>query len=217
MTDVYIMPGPQSNSAKQAPVIPRAPRNGLNSRRFIRPAQCLPPFDVCSPCSSSFRNVDGHVAAIAAPRAAVVAASRGIATEASSVSTTADALAQLRLQPSHYVVASVAGKKYLLAPRDLLTVPRLRDVRVGDVLNLSSIHEVGSREYTLRGTPDIPAGTVQVSATVVEHTKGAMEFITKFKRRKGYKKVVMHKQPYTRLRIGPIDFASQVSPTHAPQ
>lgn len=116
-------------------------------------------------------------------------------------------LALLSTQPSKYVVASVAGRKYLLAPRDLLTVPRLNDVKVGDVLALSEIHEVGSREYTLRGSPTIPPDTVKVEATVVEHTKGAMEVIFKKKRRKGYQKTIKHKQTYTRLRIGPIDVA----------
>jgi large subunit ribosomal protein L21 len=138
--------------------------------------------------------------------------SRGLATHAPTVSSTADALAAIRSQPQHYVVASVAGKKYLLAPKDLLTVPRLKDVKVGDVLDLSDVHEVGSREFTLRGEPTFPAGTVSVTATVVEHTKGALERITKFKRRKGYKKVVLHKQPYTRLRIGPIHLGSALPP-----
>jgi len=95
-----------------------------------------------------------------------------------------------------------------LAPRDLLTVARLRDVKVGDRLALSDIHEVGSRDYTLRGEPTLLAGLVNVEATVVEHTKGSMERIVKFKRRKHYKKTVEHKQTYTRLRIGPIQLAS---------
>ena len=81
----------------------------------------------------------------------------------------------------------------------------MRDVAVGDVLKLDAIHELGSREYTLRGDPTIPAGTVSISATVVEHTKGKLERIVKKKRRKGYKKTIEHKQTYTRLRIGPID------------
>jgi large subunit ribosomal protein L21 len=131
------------------------------------------------------------------------------------VSSTHEALSAIRQQPSHYVVASVAGKKYLLAPQDLLTVPRLRDVRVGDVLKLNDVHEVGSREYTLRGDPTIPAGAVAVNAVVVEHTMGAMEFLTKFKRRKGYKKVVKHKQPYTRLRIGAIEFPTATAASTA--
>ncbi|KAF9269045.1 hypothetical protein L218DRAFT_416633 [Marasmius fiardii PR-910] len=114
------------------------------------------------------------------------------------------ALNLIRSQPSQYVVASVVGRKYLLAPRDILTIPRLRDVKVGDVLTLDEIHELGSREYTLRGNPTILPSQVKVEATVLEHTKGKMEFIFKKKRRKGYQKTKKHKQTYTRLRIGDI-------------
>ncbi|TFK51649.1 hypothetical protein OE88DRAFT_1734704 [Heliocybe sulcata] len=120
---------------------------------------------------------------------------------------TSSALALIRSQPNQYVIASLAGRKYLLAPRDLLTVPRMNDVRVGDVLALSEIHEIGSREFTLRGDPIIPKDAVKVAATVVEHTKGKMEIIVKKKRRTGYVRTIKHKQPYTRLRIGTIDVA----------
>lgn len=78
-------------------------------------------------------------------------------------------------------------------------------MKVGDVLTLSQVHEVGSREFTLRGNPVVPPEQVKVEATVVEHTKGKMEVIFKKKRRKGYQKTIKHKQTYTRLRIGPID------------
>ena len=120
------------------------------------------------------------------------------------------ALDRLRAQPSHYVIASLMGRRYLLAPRDILTVPRLKTARVGDRLFLTHIHEVGSRDFTLRGQNSgegtLTPGTVRVEATVLEHTKGPMERIVKFKRRKHYTKTVEHKQPYTRLRIGPILF-----------
>ncbi|KAL5536710.1 hypothetical protein ACEPAF_533 [Sanghuangporus sanghuang] len=125
-------------------------------------------------------------------------------------SSTLGALDRLRAQPLHYVIASLMGKRYLLAPRDILTVPRLKTARVGDRLFLTHIHEVGSRDFTLRGQNNgestLMPGTVRVEATVLEHTKGAMERIVKFKRRKHYTKTVEHKQPYTRLRIGPIFF-----------
>lgn len=42
------------------------------------------------------------------------------------------------------------GRTLLLTTRDVFTIPRLRDVQVGDVLELDRIHEVGSRDYTLR-------------------------------------------------------------------
>ncbi|TFY72013.1 hypothetical protein EVG20_g997 [Dentipellis fragilis] len=132
-------------------------------------------------------------------------AARAVHTQADAPANATNALALIRAQPSKYVIASVAGRKYLLTPRDLLTVPRLNDVRVGDVLSLQQIHEIGSREYTLRGNPDIPSDRVAVQATVVEHTKGKMEEIFKKKRRKGYERTIKHKQTYTRLRIGPID------------
>ncbi|KAF9054470.1 ribosomal protein L21-like protein [Panaeolus papilionaceus] len=136
-----------------------------------------------------------------------------ISSPAGPPSTTA-ALQLIRQQPSQYVVASFAGRKYILTPRDLLTVPHLRDVKVGDVLELDQIHELGSREYTLRGNPVIPPTTVKVQATVVEHTKGSMEYIFKKKRRKGYRKTIQHKQPYTRLRIGDIHIPlEQATPT----
>ena len=119
--------------------------------------------------------------------------------------TTLSALQLIRSQPSQYVVANFLGRKYILTPRDLLTVPRIPDVKVGDVLTLNAIEELGSREYTLRGNPTIPTSKVRVDATVVEHTKGPMEYIFKKKRRKGYRKTIQHKQPYTRLRIGKIE------------
>jgi large subunit ribosomal protein L21 len=132
-------------------------------------------------------------------------------TPAAATNTLSSALSAVGSQPTRYVVAAVAGRKYLLAPRDLLTVPRLRDVNVGDVLALSEIHEVGSREFTLRGNPTIPAEQVKVEATVVEHTKGQMEVIFKKKRRKGYQRTTKHKQTYTRLRIGPIEVVEPVT------
>ncbi|KAJ7293988.1 ribosomal protein L21-like protein [Mycena rebaudengoi] len=111
-------------------------------------------------------------------------------------SSTSDALQLIRSQPSRYIVATLGGRKHILAPRDLLTIPRMPAVKVGDVVALSAIHELGSREYTLRGNPIIPPTTgVRVHATVVEHTKGAMEYIFKKKRRKGYQKLIQHKQP----------------------
>ncbi|KAI8985557.1 ribosomal protein L21-like protein [Trametes punicea] len=136
---------------------------------------------------------------------------RALHTQTVAPTNTPNALSLIRSQPSHYVVASVAGRKYLLTSRDLLTVPRLKDVKVGDVLRLSDIHELGSREYTIRGNPAIPPEQVRVEATVVEHTKGKMEFIFKKKRRKGYERTVQHKQTYTRLRIGPIEIVEDAS------
>lgn len=180
-----------------------------------------------------------------------------------------EALRLLNMQPNRYVVASITGRTFVLSASDVFTLPRLAGVKVGDVLELDLVHEVGSRDYTLRAqdpaqgrrkpeggryplvlvhntekdaysvrvgtdqllksTPKedimpfssswaaqlIPAGLAHVGAAlssdivkvrcvVVEHTKGPLERIEKFKRRKGYDKVITHKQPYTRVRVDAI-------------
>ncbi|TFK74966.1 hypothetical protein BDN72DRAFT_955314 [Pluteus cervinus] len=137
-------------------------------------------------------------------------ACRSLNTQATP-SSTPSALELIRSQPSHYIIAYIGGKQHILSPRDLLTVPRIRDVKVGDVLLLDHVQELGSREYTLRGNPTLPTSTVKVEATVLEHTKGKMEYIFKKKRRKGYQKTITHKQPYTRLRIGSIELPATPS------
>ena len=98
-----------------------------------------------------------------------------------------------------------------MTPRDILTLPRLKDVKVGDIIQLERIHEVGSRDYTLRASEgDFLAPTlVKCAATVIEHTKGRMEETVKFKRRKGYHKTIKNKSMYTRLRIGEISLGMQ--------
>lgn len=119
---------------------------------------------------------------------------------------TKSAIALLRSQPSHYIIASIYQRRFLLTPRDVVTVPRMKDVKVGDVIRLEKIHEVGSRDYTLRSSEGefLKPEAVYVQATVIEHTKGQMERIVKFKRRKGYQKTIEHKARYTRLRVGEI-------------
>ncbi|WFD00512.1 hypothetical protein MYAM1_003261 [Malassezia yamatoensis] len=194
------------------------------------------------------------------------------------VQETEEALQLLRAQPNHYVIASITGRTFVLSESDIVTLPRMKGVQVGDVLELDRVHEVGSRNYTLRAqdpalgrrkahggkyplvlfqehsssaspiaravgvkspsttfanTPPesvlpwssswaaqlIPSGLAHVGASlkpnvvrvrcvVLEHTKGPMERIEKFKRRKGYDKVITHKQPYTRLRVDSITLGS---------
>src|SRR5580765_3531950 len=83
----------------------------------------------------------GH---ISSPHFPELPAVRSVHTGSVVPDSTATAFQLIRSQPSQYVVASFAGSKYVLTPRDMLTVPRLRDVKVGDVLALDEIHEIGS-------------------------------------------------------------------------
>lgn len=156
-------------------------------------------------------------------------------------------LALLASQPSHYISALLLGRRYLLTPNDVLTVPKLKNVAPGDRIALTRILEVGSRDFTLRASaagPSLPRGNVLankeplltpamsrsivrdgvprdwqrhpdslpylaegvVSAelTVLEHTKGKMFEVEKFKRRKGYRRTLRSKLEFTRLKVGDI-------------
>lgn len=160
---------------------------------------------------------------------------------------TPSALSLLASQPSHYISALLLGRRYLLTPRDILTVPKMKGVKPGDKIQLTRILEVGSRDYTLRATPMtkalaqdglvveqgeelVPAlatssivqgiprdwqrhpdslpylaeEIVQGSLVVLEHTKGQMFEVTKFKKRKGYRRLLRSKLGFTKLRVGEI-------------
>lgn len=86
-----------------------------------------------------------------------------------------------------------------------MIVNRLKDVKVGDVLKLDKVRELGSKDYTLKGSPYVAENIFDISATVIEHTKSKMIQIVKKKRRKNYKRTIEHKQTHTVLRISNVD------------
>lgn len=183
---------------------------------------------------------------------------RECSTDGSTLSGSSEpsALALLKSQPSHYITALFMGRRYLLSPGDVLTVPYLKNAPVGSRLALTRILEVGSRDYTLRagsatasaptsvssvssaalasysapivarppasrsvaveGTPKdwqrhpdslpyLGDDLVRAEVTVLEHTKGAMFEVEKFKRRKGYRRTLRSKLGFTKLRVGEIE------------
>lgn len=53
--------------------------------------------------------------------------------------------------------------------------------------------------------PYLSSSLVRGYLTVIEHTKGEMFEVTKFKRRKGYRRLLRSKLGFTRLRVGDIE------------
>jgi len=156
-------------------------------------------------------------------------------------------LSLLASQPSHYISALLLGRRYLLTPNDVLTVPKLKNVQPGDRIALTRILEVGSRDFTLRAQaagpshargavaanaaplltppmarsitragvprdwqrhpdalPFLGEDVVRAELTVLEHVKGKMFEVEKFKRRKGYRRTLRSKLEFTKLRVGDI-------------
>ncbi|KAL1918362.1 mitochondrial 54S ribosomal protein bL21m [Calcarisporiella thermophila] len=119
--------------------------------------------------------------------------------------TTKDLVNRLRDQLRYYAVVEIMGRPLLVTARDQVVVNRLRDVQVGDVLKLNRVRELGSRDFTIRGSPYVSEEYYNAKATVIEHTKGPMLEIIKRKRRKNYRRRITHKQTYTVLRISELE------------
>ncbi|EIE85538.1 hypothetical protein RO3G_10248 [Rhizopus delemar RA 99-880] len=81
---------------------------------------------------------------------------------------------KLREQLRYYAVADIAGRPFLITKNDKVIVNRLKDVKVGDVLKLDKVRELGSKDYTLKGTPYVPEHIFDINATVIEHTKNVL-------------------------------------------
>lgn len=74
----------------------------------------------------------------------------------------------------------------------------------GDVLRLNRATVIGSRDYTLKGTPYVDERIFECRATVIGTESEPMRVKTKTKRRNRRVKHVYSKHKYTILRIGEL-------------
>ncbi|KAG2227684.1 hypothetical protein INT45_004726 [Circinella minor] len=132
-------------------------------------------------------------------------ATRGIVRNVQTDATTKDLVTKLRNQLRYYAIAEIAGRPFLITKNDQVIVNRLKDVKVGDVLKLDRVRELGSKDYTIKGQPFVNEGFYDIKATVIEHPKSKLIQIVKKKRRKNYKRTIEHKQTHTVLRISKVD------------
>ena len=101
-----------------------------------------------------------------------------------------------------YAVIRAGGKQYRVAPGDVIRVEKMDgangNVEFNDVLAVSNEGEVGR-----------PQGKATVTAEVVGQVLGEKVLVFHFKKKKQYKKLQGHRQPYTAVRITEIAFDGQ--------
>ena len=74
----------------------------------------------------------------------------------------------LIVQPSHYVSVHIHGKPYLVTVGDSVRLPfHMPGVVPGDILRLNRATSIGSRDYTLKGTPYVDERLFECRATVM--------------------------------------------------
>src|ERR1700758_3433160 len=98
-----------------------------------------------------------------------------------------------------YAVIRAGGKQYRVAPGDVIRVEKLGtgtdgQVEFGDVLAVSAEE----------GAINRPASEARVVGQVLEQGRGDKVLVFHYKRKKQYKKLRGHRQPFTAVRITEI-------------
>ncbi|KAI3328213.1 hypothetical protein F4824DRAFT_484407 [Ustulina deusta] len=111
----------------------------------------------------------------------------------------------LRAQPRHYITAHIHGRPYLVTEGDQIRLPfKMPGVVPGDVLRLDRASILGSRDYTLKGTPWIDSALFECRATVLGTESEPLRIKIKTKRRNRRSQRVTSKHKYTILRVSEL-------------
>ncbi|MBK5911027.1 50S ribosomal protein L21 [Rhodothalassium salexigens] len=108
-----------------------------------------------------------------------------------------------------YAVIKTGGKQYRVAKDDVIRVEKLA-AEAGDTIKLTDVLMVGDDKGVTVGDPTI-AGA-EVSAEVVEQTRGDKVIIFKKKRRHTYRRTKGHRQHLTVLKITDIAAKKKAAP-----
>jgi large subunit ribosomal protein L21 len=101
-----------------------------------------------------------------------------------------------------YAIIKTGGKQYKVAEGDTLSVEKL-EAEVGDTVTFDDVKLIAKD----KGAAIVDKKTlesVKVEGTVVAQEKARKIIVMKFKRRKGYKRKLGHRQKLTKLQITKI-------------
>ena len=98
-------------------------------------------------------------------------------------------------------VIVTGGKQYTVAEGDILYIEKL-NAEAESTVKFEQVLAVLDGENTKVGTPTVEGACVE--ATVVKNGKGKKIHILRYKAKKGEKKKIGHRQPYTKVEITKI-------------
>lgn len=111
-------------------------------------------------------------------------------------------LPYLTSQSSHYISAHFHARPYLITEGDSIRLPfRMPNVQPGDVLRLNRASVLGSRDFTLKGTPYVDERLFECRVRVLGTEAEPLRIKEKTKRRNRHVKRVKSKHKYTVLRV----------------
>ncbi len=101
-----------------------------------------------------------------------------------------------------YAVVSTGGKQYRVAKDDVIVVEKL-NAQVGDTVTFDVLLVADGDNVTVGAD----AASAVVTGEVVDHVRGEKLTVFKFKKRKGYKKTLGHRQELTKVRLTDVSLA----------
>lgn len=100
-----------------------------------------------------------------------------------------------------YAIIQTGGKQYQVEPGDTIQVETLAG-QVGDTVVIPQVLFVARDDQVLVGRPFLESVTVE--GEILQQGRKRKLLVFKHKRRKGYRKKVGHRQPFTSLKIKAI-------------
>ena len=100
-----------------------------------------------------------------------------------------------------YAVIETGGKQYKVSEDQVVFIEKL-DAEAGDTVTFDVV-AVGTDDGIKVGTPYVDGA--KVSAEVVKNGKGKKIRVATYKPKKGEKRTLGHRQPYTKVQIKSIE------------
>ena len=94
-----------------------------------------------------------------------------------------------------YAVIRAGGKQYRVAPGDVIQIEKL-ELANGEHIQFNEVLAVSEAEGQI-GKP----ANASVTGQIVEHGRGDKVLVFHYKRKKQYKKLNGHRQPFTAVKI----------------
>jgi len=101
-----------------------------------------------------------------------------------------------------YALVKILGKQYRVEKGSLIKVDLLDGKKAGDKVEFDTVLLLSGDKNPRIGQPYIKG--VKVLGTVGESIRGAKLGVTKFKKRKGYHRLLGHRQRYSLVKVNEI-------------
>ncbi len=100
-----------------------------------------------------------------------------------------------------YAIIETGGKQYRVSENEILTVEKL-EAQAGSQISIEKVLLIADGDKLNFGKPLVPGARVE--AKVLEQDRGRKIRVFRFKKRKGYRKTIGHRQYLTRIQITKI-------------